>query len=217
MSSTSINKNIEPPVEIVHNQPDDIDSGEVFDVVQDLLDRAAAASSLLRHLNQQSREEALRRRPRKIMVEGLETMIGEEIGGSDDAYEVFKLLAQATEQSRLISCVYALFIDNANHLLGACCVAMGRIEDCPIDQRAIFRLALEHGATRIVVGNTHPSGAFTISDVTNALIEHMMKCGEIVGIELADFLVFSDVEYTSWHLQQESRKKSKKGKTLRIE
>jgi DNA repair protein RadC len=198
------------------DEPEEVDGGELFDFVQDLLDRAAAAKEMLRKLNENNRQAALSSRPKKIMVEGLENMVGEQVDNADDAVEVLRLVAQATDLNQIVTCVYVLFLNSQMRLVGACCVAMGRIEDCAVDPRAIFRLAIEHGATKIVVGNTSPSGKIGFSEETSSMVQRMIQSGEILGIQMSDFIVFSDDDFTSWWNHREKARKKGKGKKLRI-
>jgi DNA repair protein RadC len=77
-------------------------------------------------------------------------------------------------------------------------------------------LAIEIGATKIVIGNTSPSGKTGFSEETTSLVQRVIQCGEILGVEMADYIVFSYDDYSSWWHPRMQPKKSRKGKKLRI-
>ncbi len=63
--------------------------------------------------------------------------------------------------------------------------------------REVFRDALHHGASAIVLGHNHPSGDAAPSEADEAITRRLAAAGDLVGIEVLDHLVIGHDRWQS--------------------
>lgn len=111
-----------------------------------------------------------------------------KLTSANDAYGFFMKswdndLLQYQEEVKL------MLLDNANNVLGILDLAKGGMNDCVVDIRIIFSVALKCNASSIILAHNHPSGTLkpSISDieVTNTVI----KIGKELNIKLLDHFI----------------------------
>lgn len=84
---------------------------------------------------------------------------------------------------------WAIYLNNHNKLLGTQRIAMGGQTDTPVDQRILFRGALECKAVKMMVAHNHPSGHLKPSSDDRKLTQRIMEAGNILGISLLDHII----------------------------
>ena len=109
------------------------------------------------------------------------------------AVETIKKLLGDTDRE----CLIVLFLDTHNHILGAEVSTVGSLNTTRTHPREIFKGAILAGALGIILGHNHPSGNAEPSDEDIAFTRSVAKAGEIVGIEVYDHLIVTDIEHTS--------------------
>lgn len=92
---------------------------------------------------------------------------------------------------------HVLGFNTRNILLGEARVAEGSANACPVDPRAVFRAALEMGASAIVVSHNHPSGDPEPSDEDIFLTRQLCEAGESICVRVLDHIVVGDDSYVS--------------------
>ncbi len=84
---------------------------------------------------------------------------------------------------------HVLLLDSRNQLAHGAMVSRGILDRTSVHPREVFRLAITHGAAKVVVAHNHPSGDPSPSaadlDITRALV----AAGAAVGIELMDHVI----------------------------
>ena len=93
--------------------------------------------------------------------------------------------------------VYALFLNSANSLLYKIQISEGSVDRSIVSSREVFKEALRHDATKIVIIHNHPSGDSTPSDMDILLTKNLYDLGNKLGIPLVDHVIIGDGEYTS--------------------
>lgn len=111
----------------------------------------------------------------------------------DDAAGIFQRLLH--EQDREIFLV--LYLNLHNRVLGYSEAGLGSVDACPVDPREVFRLAVQLGASGIMVAHNHPSGDTTPSTDDIALTHRLMKGGALLNIPLLDHLIIGNEGYVS--------------------
>ena len=86
--------------------------------------------------------------------------------------------------------VYMVSLDTAGHILAVFEVSHGGVDRSYSGTREIFQKALLSGAVGIVVLHNHPSGCCdNPSDLDVLICERIRKAGELIGVELYDFVI----------------------------
>jgi DNA repair protein RadC len=77
-------------------------------------------------------------------------------------------------------------------------LSKGGVSGTIADVKLIFKNALEHTASSIIVCHNHPSGNLDPSDQDRAITEKIRAAGKILDIGLLDHLIISDNNYYSF-------------------
>lgn len=86
---------------------------------------------------------------------------------------------------------WAVYLNNRNKVLGRQRISMGGQTATDVDQRIIFRGALEAKATRVAVAHNHPSGTLTPSKQDRALTRRLAEAGNILDIRLSEHIIIA--------------------------
>jgi DNA repair protein RadC len=71
--------------------------------------------------------------------------------------------------------VYALYLDNANHIIHHCEVAAGTVDKSSLYPREVLKPALIHNATGVVLVHNHPAGQPIPSEEDLAITRELEK------------------------------------------
>lgn len=77
-------------------------------------------------------------------------------------------------------------------------IFIGGKSECSSYPDCIFRYALLHNASGIVLAHNHPTGEIDPSDQDELFLNRMRKAGRILGIPLVDFFIIGNDQYYSW-------------------
>ena len=127
-----------------------------------------------------------------------------------------KQLLKLSEPLNKVSCSKDLFnkIDNVyidykqEHLILFCLntknqvvheevVFKGGLDSCVIDPRTIFRIALEHNASNIIIAHNHSSGNLQPSTEDKNVFDKLKQAGEILRLKCLDSIIFNEKEFYS--------------------
>lgn len=128
---------------------------------------------------------------RKSQQEVLERL---QITSSQDAFEILQahLADLPTEE------FWAIFINHQNKVLYKNCLFRGGISSSVADVRIIFKTALEHFSTRIIVAHNHPAGSLKPSREDIGVTQKIKESGKLLDIELLDHLIIAQNKYYSF-------------------
>lgn len=111
------------------------------------------------------------------------------------ARDVFDELAEyRTKQQEYF---LALYLNGANHLIETRIITIGTINQTLIHPRELFAPAIELRAASVIVAHNHPSGDLTPSVQDINITKRLRQCGELLGIELIDHVVFTKNDFKS--------------------
>ncbi len=82
-----------------------------------------------------------------------------------------------------------LLLDTKNRLLGITQVSVGTVNASLVEPREVFKDAIAHSATSVILAHNHPSGDPTPSSEDVAVTKRLIKAGEIVGIPVHDHII----------------------------
>lgn len=89
---------------------------------------------------------------------------------------------------------WVLSLNRRNKLLAVTEISSGTATSALLHPREVFRTALRHGATALVVCHNHPSGDPTPSPADRAVTRQLADAGRTMGIELLDHVIIGRPE-----------------------
>ena len=122
------------------------------------------------------------------------TRISKNIFQSSDVIEHLKYSLQF--ESRELFMV--LLLNQANKIIHEQIISEGGITGTVADPRVLFKLALSHEATGIIICHNHPSGQLQPSRMDDLLTEKVKKGASFLDIKLIDHIIVSTEGYYSY-------------------
>jgi DNA repair protein RadC len=94
-------------------------------------------------------------------------------------------------------CFVVVCLSRALQVLHIGVVTIGSTSQVIVDAPSLFRLALRHGATAVVVAHNHPSGQVEPSAQDVEVTLRLAQAGQVLGIPVLDHLILAGEDYTS--------------------
>lgn len=127
-------------------------------------------------------------RRRKLTQESIQIVSDSEV-----AYQILSPhLADLVQEE-----FWVLFLGNNNRLVGKKRISSGGMTGTVADVRLIFKEALLHHATKIILAHNHPSGNLEPSRADHVLTEKMIAAGKTMDIRVVDHLIITQSNYRS--------------------
>jgi len=123
-----------------------------------------------------------------------EVMEKPTISGSKSAYLVLKnhLSDLRTEE------FWAIFLNQSNKIIHLARLTQGGISQSVVDVRILFKTALDHFSTGIIVAHNHPSGNIQPSREDIDITQRIKEGGKLLNIQLLDHLIITQNSYVSF-------------------
>lgn len=93
---------------------------------------------------------------------------------------------------------WVIFLNNAMKVISKQNFFKGGVTNVIADAKLIFKAAVEHLATGIILVHNHPSGNLKPSHSDIVLTEKIKEAGKLFDIMLADHLIIADRNYLSF-------------------
>ncbi|EOT44835.1 DNA repair protein RadC [Enterococcus columbae DSM 7374 = ATCC 51263] len=90
-----------------------------------------------------------------------------------------------------------LYLNTKNEIIQKRILFVGSLDQSIAHPREIFREAVRCSAARIIISHNHPSGNPEPSENDRRFTLRLIKCGELVGIEVLDHLIIGQSSYVS--------------------
>lgn len=116
------------------------------------------------------------------------------INSSKIAYELLRGKLGDLNQEEF----HIILLNRANKLITIEKTSEGGISQTVVDQRVIFRRALNVNASAIILAHNHPSGNLNPSQADIEITKKIEKSGNLIGIELLDHIIVSATAYYSF-------------------
>ncbi|MFT4031185.1 MAG: DNA repair protein RadC [Siphonobacter sp.] len=116
------------------------------------------------------------------------------ITSSQAAYEVLRphLMDLPHEE------FWLLLLNRANQVIRPIQVSSGGVSGTVADPKIIFKFALEHLASSIILAHNHPSGNLQPSQADKELTCKLKEAGKLLDIPVLDHLIIADHWYLSF-------------------
>ncbi len=93
---------------------------------------------------------------------------------------------------------WVLFLNNSNKVISKSQLSKGGITGTVVDIRLVFKLALENGATSLILCHNHPSGNLNPSDADKQITNKIKIGGEIIDVKILDHIIITETKYYSF-------------------
>jgi len=114
-----------------------------------------------------------------------------------NSQETYKILAPFLADLQTEE-FWAVFLNQNNRIIGKSRLSSGGINQSVVDIRILFKNALEHFATGIIVAHNHPSGNLKPSQEDLKITKQIAEAGKILNIQLLDHLILAQNSYLSF-------------------
>jgi DNA repair protein RadC len=93
---------------------------------------------------------------------------------------------------------WIVYLNNSNKILSKSQLSKGGITGTLVDVRLVFKMALEMGATGLILCHNHPSGTLVPSDADKQITKKLRTAGDSLEIKVLDHLIVTDCSYFSF-------------------
>lgn len=121
----------------------------------------------------------------------------EKVTSVNDLYKIFSQYLSDLQTEEF----WTIFLDQKNHVIYKTQISKGGISGTLVDVRVIFRIAIEHFATSVVVAHNHPTGNLTPSQPDISITRRIKEAGDLLDIKLLDHLIIGENSFFSFSEQ----------------
>lgn len=118
----------------------------------------------------------------------------EKITSSKDIFEVFHAQFMDLPHEEF----HVLLLTRSNAIIRKEFISRGGVSGTIVDPKIIFKIALEHLASSIILCHNHPSGNLRPSDQDISLTKKLKEAGALLEIPILDHLIISNTGYFSF-------------------
>ncbi|MCF0073060.1 DNA repair protein RadC [Dyadobacter sp. CY261] len=117
-----------------------------------------------------------------------------KINGSKPVYEAMRpYLMDKTHEE-----FWILLLNRGNYVMRVIQVSVGGIAGVPMDIKMIFKLALDHMASSLILVHNHPSGQLVPSLADKVITAQIKEAGRLLDLPVLDHMIFTDDGYYSF-------------------
>lgn len=119
---------------------------------------------------------------------------GAGITGSEDVWNAFRHRYSHISQEHFI----VLFLDTKNRLIQSHLVSRGSLTGSLAHPREVFKEAVRHSASGVILMHNHPSGDPAPSPEDFELTDRLVRSGNVLGIRVLDHIILGAETYYSF-------------------
>jgi len=93
---------------------------------------------------------------------------------------------------------WCIYLNNSNTILNKSMLSKGGITASIVDIRILFKVALEHNATSIILIHNHPSGILVASEADKTITKKIIEAGKTLDIQVLDHVIITETSYLSF-------------------
>jgi DNA repair protein RadC len=117
-----------------------------------------------------------------------------KISSSYDIYQFMKMELM----DKLVEQFWIILLNRANYIIKKQLVSSGGTARLAVDPKVIFKTALDHYASSIILVHNHPSNNPKPSQMDIDLTERLIKAGKVLDIPIIDHVIFAENGYVSF-------------------
>lgn len=93
---------------------------------------------------------------------------------------------------------WILYLNNSNKILKKHQLSKGGMTGTLVDTRLVLKLALDQGATSIILAHNHPSGTLRASEADKSITKKLKEAALLLDIKVLDHLIVTEQAYFSF-------------------
>jgi DNA repair protein RadC len=93
---------------------------------------------------------------------------------------------------------WIILLNKANKVINKCIISEGGISGTVVDPKKIYKIALDHHASSIILGHNHPSGNIQPSEADQKITKKIKDAGLMLDVAVLDHLIIGDNKYYSF-------------------
>ena len=93
---------------------------------------------------------------------------------------------------------WIILLNRANHVVRTLQISVGGISGTVADIKMIFKLAIDHLASSVILVHNHPSGQLTPSKADIQLTYQIKEAGRLLDLPVLDHMIFTDNGFYSF-------------------
>src|SRR5690554_714338 len=117
-----------------------------------------------------------------------------KIGSSVDVYKLMQPIIGDLPHEEF----WVLLLNNSNKVIYKLQLSKGGLTQTVVDVRLIFKTALEHLATALILVHNHPSGQLNPSNADKDITRKIKEAGVTLDIKLLDHLIVTQKAHFSF-------------------
>ena len=125
---------------------------------------------------------------------GAEAINRQKITCSKDVFEYFS----AVIGDYSFETFFILLMNRANKIIRHIQISEGGITGTVADPKKIFKMALEHNATSMILCHNHPSGNISPSEADIRLTRKLKDAGDMLDVPVLDHIILGEERYYSF-------------------
>ena len=94
-------------------------------------------------------------------------------------------------------CFVVLLLNARRRVQGHQLVSIGTLDTVLVHPRDVFRAAVIHGASAVILMHNHPSGESTPSEADIKITRDLIRAGQLLKIEVLDHVIMGNPNHTS--------------------
>lgn len=118
----------------------------------------------------------------------------QKITCSQDIYQIMK----PELYDEVVEHFFLILLSRSNQVIKKVRISQGGTAGTVVDSKVIFKVALEHLASSIILVHNHPSGNLKPSQQDIRLTERLVKAGRELDLPVLDHVIFADDGYFSF-------------------
>jgi DNA repair protein RadC len=123
-----------------------------------------------------------------------ETMSQQKVTSSRDAFEIFHSLIGDLPYEEF----WMLILSKANKVLKKIRISEGGVSGTVVDPKKIYKIALDHHSSSLILGHNHPSGNTQPSEADHKITKKIKECGILLDIAVLDHIIVGNEQFYSF-------------------
>ena len=91
-----------------------------------------------------------------------------------------------------------VLLNTKNEIITDIDVSVGTLNSSLVHPREVFKEAIRRSSNKMILIHNHPSGSVEPSNKDKNITDRLIKCGELIGIEVIDHIIIGDGLYFSF-------------------
>lgn len=91
-----------------------------------------------------------------------------------------------------------VLLNTKNEIIIDIDVSVGTLNSSLVHPREVFKEAIRRSSNKMILIHNHPSGSVEPSNEDKNITDRLIKCGELIGIEVIDHIIIGDGLYFSF-------------------